>query len=449
MILKASERSNAAELARHLMNARDNDHVTLHNLRGFSCDNLAGAMMEADAVAKGTRCRNFLFSLSLNPPENETVATEVFEASVERIEQRLGLEGYPRALVFHEKEGRRHAHAVWSRIDAETMTAKNLSFYKTRLMEVSRELYLEHGWKMPRGMIDRSLRNPLNFSRAEWQQAKRVQTDPRLIKAAFQEAWKRSDSADALRAALEENGYFLARGDRRGVVAVDWRGEVYALGRTAGVKTKEVAARLGNADSLPSVAERQAWIGERMGAKVHAWAKEEAAKHEQQALTLKFQREQMVQRQRAHRREVDAAQERRQDEEHCQRAARLPKGLKGVWSWVTGNSRKIRLQNEVEARRADERDRKEREAVIQKQLAERRVLQQRLKLVRTQQQEAVQSLAREAARYARLGRDTPPPAPPPAKESKRARKPERGQDHAGRNRDTGPDFDLRRVRRER
>lgn len=201
MILKASERGNAAELARHLMNARDNDHVELHELRGFACDDLAGAMLEADAVAKGIHCRNLLFSLSLNPPENETVPVEVFEATVETVEQRLGLDRHPRAIVFHEKEGRRHAHAVWSRIDAETMTAKNLACYKTRLMEVSRELYLEHGWRMPRGMIDRSLRNPLNFSRAEWQQAKRAQTDPRLIKAAFQDAWNRSDNADALRVA--------------------------------------------------------------------------------------------------------------------------------------------------------------------------------------------------------------------------------------------------------
>jgi hypothetical protein len=40
-----------------------------------------------------------------------------FEAAIDMAEQRLGLDGHPRAIVFHEKEGRRHAHAVWSRID--------------------------------------------------------------------------------------------------------------------------------------------------------------------------------------------------------------------------------------------------------------------------------------------------------------------------------------------
>ena len=419
MILKASERKNAAELARHLMNARDNDHVELHEIRGFLSDDLAGALMEADAISQGTRCRNFLFSLSLSLPERETVSVEVFEAAVELAEQRLGLDSQPRAIVFHEKEGRRHAHAVWSRIDADTMTARNLPFYKQRLTDLSRELYLEHGWEMPRGMLDRALRNPLNFSREEWQQAKRAQIDPRLLKAGFQDAWSRSDNAEALQAALEEKGYYLARGDRRGVVALDWRGEAYALSRYCGVKTKDITARIGDAAHLPSVAERQRWLAERMGAKLASWARDEAARHEKQALALKFQREQMVQRQRALRRELDTVQAQRQDIEAKERAARVPKGVRGLWGWVTGQNRKIKLQNELDAQRAQERDRLEREAMIQKQLAEQRVLQERVKAARTQQHESMQALTRDVAHYARLGRDAPDK--PPAKEPKRTR----------------------------
>ncbi len=136
MILKGSQRGNAAKLARHLMNIQDNEHVELHELRGFvSEEQLLDALLEAQAVAKGTRCQQHLFSLSLNPPEGERVDVGSFETAIEMVEQRLGLDGHPRAIVFHEKEGRRHAHAVWSRIDAETMTAKNLPFFKRRLAE--------------------------------------------------------------------------------------------------------------------------------------------------------------------------------------------------------------------------------------------------------------------------------------------------------------------------
>lgn len=49
--------------------------------------------------------------------------------------------------------------------------------------------------------------------------------DPRLIKAAFQDAWAISDSKLAFTHALQE------RGDRRGYVALDHRGEVYAIAK--------------------------------------------------------------------------------------------------------------------------------------------------------------------------------------------------------------------------
>lgn len=210
MILKGSIRGNGSQLSRHLLNDRDNDHVELHDIRGFIGDDLDAAFLEAEAIAKGTRCQKFLFSLSLNPPETEEVSIDAFEAAIEMAEQQLGLDDQPRAVVFHEKEGRRHAHVVWSRIDNKTMTARTLPYYKNRLMDLSQELYLENGWDLPRGFVDRSLRNPLNMSREEWQQAKRTKQDPRVVKAMFKTCWETSDSAKALQTALEEKGYLLA-----------------------------------------------------------------------------------------------------------------------------------------------------------------------------------------------------------------------------------------------
>jgi len=268
MILKGSQRGNAAELARHLMNAQDNEHVVLHDIRGFASERLSDAMAETQAIAKGTRCQKFLFSLSLNPPQDAQVPIEHFEAAIEQIEQKLGLDNQPRAIVFHEKEGRRHAHVVWSRIDAEKMKAVTIPYYKNRLMDVSKELFLEHGWDMPKGFIDRELRNPLNFTRAEWQQAKRVQQDPRMIKAMFRECWKASDNAETLKTALQEKGFYLAKGDRRGVVAVDFRGEIYALARWTGIKAKDVKARIPAPDKLPSVYKARAHIASRMNAQL-------------------------------------------------------------------------------------------------------------------------------------------------------------------------------------
>ena len=171
MILKASQRARYAELAKHLLNGDDNEHVTIHEIRGFVSETLLEALREAYAISRGTRCSKYLFSLSLSPPEYADVPVEDFEAAIEEIEQRLNLVNQPRIIVFHEKYGRRHCHAVWSRIQAEKMIAVHMSHFKRKLMEVSQLLFLKHGWKLPKGMQKGQKRDSLHLSREEHSQA--------------------------------------------------------------------------------------------------------------------------------------------------------------------------------------------------------------------------------------------------------------------------------------
>ena len=264
MILKASQRSGAKQLATHLLKTEENEHVEVHELRGFMADNLQGALKEIQAVSQGTRCKQFMFSLSLNPPQTENVPIKHFENALADIEKELGLEGQPRVVLFHEKEGRRHAHCVWSRIDTEVMKAINLPHYKYKLRDISKQLYLKHGWQMPRGLIDSKKRDPRNFTLAEWQQAKRMNEDPKTIKSLFQECWAVSDSGKAFTQALKERGFYLARGDRRGFVAVDYRGEVFSLSRWVGVKAKELKNRLGDPKKLPGITQVKDEIAKNM-----------------------------------------------------------------------------------------------------------------------------------------------------------------------------------------
>jgi len=144
------------------------------------------------------------------------------------------------------------------------MTARQMSFFKTRLTEVSRELCLEHDWKMPRGLADSSLRDPANYTLAEWQQAKRAGHDARAFKDAVQDAWAISDGRGAFADALRERGVWLARGDKRGHVLLDHAGEVYGLARTLGLKAKEVRGRIGDQAGLPSVSDTRQCIADEM-----------------------------------------------------------------------------------------------------------------------------------------------------------------------------------------
>ena len=59
MILKASQRGGGSQLARHLMNDIDNDHIVLHEIRGFIDRDLHAALKEAFAVSRGTRAAGF------------------------------------------------------------------------------------------------------------------------------------------------------------------------------------------------------------------------------------------------------------------------------------------------------------------------------------------------------------------------------------------------------
>ena len=52
MIIKASQRGGGRKLAAHLMNDRDNEHVELHEVRGFVSDDLHGAFLEVEAAGE-------------------------------------------------------------------------------------------------------------------------------------------------------------------------------------------------------------------------------------------------------------------------------------------------------------------------------------------------------------------------------------------------------------
>ena len=79
------------------------------------------------------------------------------------------------------------------------------------------------------------------------------------------DCWQKSDSKSAFVNALAEQGLILARGDRRGFVAVDHTGQVYSLSRWLGVKARDLASRLGNQEDLPSVTEALAKLKAKKG----------------------------------------------------------------------------------------------------------------------------------------------------------------------------------------
>jgi hypothetical protein len=78
---------------------------------------------------------------------------------------------------------------------------------------------------------------------------------------------------------LQDRGYYLTRGDKRGYVVVDLYGEVHSLSRQIGVKKTDLTKKLGDAQQLPSVEEAKNTISGRLTQQFKGYSNELNLKH--------------------------------------------------------------------------------------------------------------------------------------------------------------------------
>ena len=272
MIPKASQRSGGQDLATHLLNAHDNEYVEVAEVRGAIADDLHGAFAEWEAVAHNlTKCRNYLYSLSVNPALVQKqgegqLSRDQYRDYADRVEKAMGLESQPRAMVFHIKNGREHCHIVWSRIDARAGKAIHQSFDHDKLMMVTRAFALDHGITLPKGYEQHHEdRKKRSFYETQQERQTGISKEDRIAQVTA--AWKQSDSPRAFVRALEEMGYVLATGNRP-YVLVDLYGGMNALPKLIddkAVRTKDIRAFLGGEfppEALPSVDEAKALVAQ-------------------------------------------------------------------------------------------------------------------------------------------------------------------------------------------
>jgi hypothetical protein len=261
MILKGNQRGGGQQLAAHLQNSFDNERVEIADVRGSVAQDLSGAFAEWAAEARGTQCKKFLYSLSLNPYQpNGRLTREQYLDLLERTERSLKLVGQPRAVVFHEKRDkdgvlREHCHAVWSRIDTDRMKAVQMSHDRLKLRTVAQEFARDHGLELPDGMKpgntkdsrkDRYNKRAAQENLGEKQQQERTGVPKEVRMAEIASCWTGTTNGAAFVHALESKGYFLARGDARDYVVIDAYGEIHSLSRQLGgvAKKKEMTDRL-------------------------------------------------------------------------------------------------------------------------------------------------------------------------------------------------------------
>jgi hypothetical protein len=236
MIIKGGSRSGPEQLAKHLQRRDTNEMVDILELQSLN-SGLSEAFQDWQTVSEGTRGTKGLYHVNIDPAENYVMSLEQWQRTVEVLEKELGFDGQPRAAVLHQKYGRQHLHVVWARTDIDTMTLRSDSMNYLAHERASNAMELEFGHEpVPGKHAKRDREKQPEFpnaavNHAEWQQAERTGIDPAERKDQITALKQGSDSPQAFMAALEEQGYILARGDRRDFILVDEAGEVYSLRR--------------------------------------------------------------------------------------------------------------------------------------------------------------------------------------------------------------------------
>lgn len=263
MIIKGGSRKSGGFFAHHLLKTEENERVSVAEMRGLISDTVPEAFQEMQIVAAGTRAENYFYHASINPREDERLTPEQWNIAVDRLEQNLGLAGHARFQVEHEKEGRTHRHIVWSRVDPDTMTvtpdSNNYVAHDKTRVELEREFSHEPTAPTPQPSQRKSREV------ADWENFRAAESgiDPKEMKAEITALWQQSDSGKAFQAAIEEQGYLLAKGDRREWVLIDSTGDVHSIARRIeGAKTPDIRAKFSDLDrdSFMTVQQASAWM---------------------------------------------------------------------------------------------------------------------------------------------------------------------------------------------
>jgi hypothetical protein len=301
MIAKGASRSGARQLAVYLMRVErwdTGEPTALLELRSpwaagidgadrhHTADQLIEAFRDWQTLVEGTKQgRDGLYHAEISPAVKyaREMTPEQWKRCADVLGEELGLQDQPRAVVLHGgTDGRPHLHVVWARTDIDTMKVVSDAYNYIAHEKASQRMELEFGHEfVPGKHAKRDRRKQPEFPREklsqdEAQQAERLgmTKQERIVQLA--EIRKPCDDGQAFKNALEQAGYILARGDKRGFVLVDQDGEMFSLTRylpeLKGTAFKEFMAPVDPA-GLPSVEEAKA-LQQRHAAKAEQQAPE-------------------------------------------------------------------------------------------------------------------------------------------------------------------------------
>jgi Relaxase/Mobilisation nuclease domain len=264
MIVNGKSRAAPAQLAAYLLRQDGKERPVLVELLDGGKD-LNKAFLQWHAIGELTRGEHTLYHAQIAPENRYAMTPEQWKRAAEILAEELGMKDHPRAIVVHEGHKNPHAHVVFQRADDETMTLWDDGFNYIKHERASARMEKEFGHEpVPGKHAKRDREKQPEFPREdcsteEAQRDKRAGIKTADRKAEIMALYQGTDSGTALKVALEEAGYLLAKGDR-GYLVVDETGGHSVLTRNTGLKKKELEAYMAGIplDSLPTVDEAKA-----------------------------------------------------------------------------------------------------------------------------------------------------------------------------------------------
>lgn len=191
----------------------------------------------------------YTLSLAWHPkqyPDKETL----LNAALETVEG-LELQEHQAVIVAHNDTEHPHVHIIFNLVHPENGKTRMPSYDWLKLSDWAEGVERNDGEIL---CEQRVINNQKRKERGQDNKMKLVKhkEKPLDIAPLINELYQQSDSGTAFQAALEGNGYTLAKGDKRGFVLVDEQGKVYSLSRQLkGQRAKDLRERLKDVQGLP------------------------------------------------------------------------------------------------------------------------------------------------------------------------------------------------------
>jgi hypothetical protein len=266
MMVKARAGQGGPALARYLMEGK-NEHAELLELRNMDAPSLQAALFDMDMLARGSQCHTHALHVQMRAAPGERLSASHWREACDRYAEAFGMEQHQAAIILHhQQDGATHAHFVFNRVHPETLIAADLWRNYEKHKTLAREMEQDWGLQQVSSRKRDRARDYSNAGQKETEQARRTGENVHDIREHVRWLWEQSANGPAFAAALEEEGYQLAKGDRRGYVVLDPHGSPYSLGsRTTGAKAREVREKLGDLDpaSVPDIEQARRLLSER------------------------------------------------------------------------------------------------------------------------------------------------------------------------------------------